>query len=229
MAIGATKERRRDKQDSDPHKEFEENMSPRKDDPIPPAKKQKERKKRTKHKKSKLPLILIALLVLAGAFLVAVRFGVLEKLGIPVPPALRAVTGTTQIDTTQTDATQTDPTQATDTQGDMTLPETTVQPEAPTVNTGTNTQTVESPATDPAGTFQEMRAALSEEKLTELKKVGAIYSKMDPTAAADIMVEIYQPMELATIIYYMQPAAAASLLAKMDSAQAARITQILMT
>ncbi len=226
MAIGASKERRRDKQDSDPRKEFEENMSPRKDDPIPRAKKKKERKK---HKKGKLLLILIALLVLAGAFLVAVRFGVLEKFGIPVPPALRAVTGTAQTDTVQTDTAQTDPTQTTDTQGDIAMPETTVQPEAPTVQNGTNTQTVESPATDPAGTFQEMRASLSEEKLTELRKVGTIYSKMDPTAAADIMVEIYQPMELATIIYYMQPAAAAALLAKMDSAQAARITQILMT
>lgn len=228
MAIGASKERRRDKQDSDPRKEFEENMSPRKDDPIPPVKK-KERKELKKHKKSKLLLVLIALLVLAGVSLVAVRFGVLEKFGIPVPPALRAVTGMTQTDTAQADTTQTNPGKTSDTQGDMTIPETTVQPEAPTVQNRTNTQTVESPATDPAGTFQEMRAALSEEKLTELKKIGTIYSKMDPTAAADIMVEIYQPMELATIIYYMQPAAAAALLAKMDSAQAARITQILMT
>ncbi len=226
MAIGAALGRKREKKDTDPHKEFEENMSPRKDDPLLPEKNKKKKKAR---KKSKLLLVLIAFIVLAVAFLVAVRFGVLEKFGIEVPPALRAVTDMLQADPAQTDPIQTDPSQTIGTQGDIMPSGTTVQPEAPTINQTTNTQGSGSQITDPAGTFQEMRAALSEDKLTELKKVGIIYSKMDPAAAADIMLEIYQPMELATIIYYMQPAAAASLLAEMDSAQAARVTQILMT
>lgn len=76
-------------------------------------------------------------------------------------------------------------------------------------------------------TFEEIRAGLSEEKLTELQQVGSIYSKMDPKAAAAVMTQIYNPQQIAVIIYFMQPAASASLLAKMDAPLAASVTQLL--
>lgn len=76
--------------------------------------------------------------------------------------------------------------------------------------------------------FEDIRAGFSEEKLTELKQVGVIYSKMDAAAAAEIMTRIYDTQQLAVIIYYMQPAASAALLAELDAGLAADVTQMLM-
>lgn len=76
-------------------------------------------------------------------------------------------------------------------------------------------------------TFEEIRAGFSEEKAAELKQIGAIYSKMDATAAAAIITKIYDEQQIAVIIYHMQPAASALLLSKLETDLAAGVTQIL--
>lgn len=76
-------------------------------------------------------------------------------------------------------------------------------------------------------TFEEIRAGYSEEKLTELKQVGSIYSKMDAEAAAAIITEMYDNRQIAVIIYYMQPAASALVMANLDPELAADVTEIL--
>lgn len=76
-------------------------------------------------------------------------------------------------------------------------------------------------------TFEELLADFTEEKLTELKQVGSIYSKMEATAAAAILTELYEERQIAVIIYYMQPAAAALVLAQLDAALAASVTKIM--
>jgi flagellar motility protein MotE (MotC chaperone) len=79
----------------------------------------------------------------------------------------------------------------------------------------------------PSPTFETVLAGLSEEKLSEIKQVGAIYSKMDPAAAAEIISKIYDTQHIAIIIYNMQPAASALVLAKLDPALAADVTTLL--
>lgn len=76
-------------------------------------------------------------------------------------------------------------------------------------------------------TFEEIRSGFSEKKLSELKQVGAIYSKMDAAAAAAIITNIYDDQQIAVIIYHMQPAAAALVLANLDAQLAADVTKIL--
>lgn len=76
-------------------------------------------------------------------------------------------------------------------------------------------------------TFEEIRAAFSDEKLSELQQLGVIYSKMDPAAAAAIMTEIYDADQIAVIVYNMKPAAAALVLEKLAPALAADVTEIL--
>jgi flagellar motility protein MotE (MotC chaperone) len=76
-------------------------------------------------------------------------------------------------------------------------------------------------------TFEEIRSGFSEEKLAELKQVGAIYSKMDAAAAAAIIENIYNEQQIAVIVYNMQPAAAALVMAKLDASLAANVTGIL--
>lgn len=88
-------------------------------------------------------------------------------------------------------------------------------------------QSAASASADANKPFEEILAGFSEEKLAELKQVGSIYSKMDATAAAVIMTKIYDDKQLAVIVYYMQPAASALVLAKLDPALAAGVTQIL--
>jgi flagellar motility protein MotE (MotC chaperone) len=76
-------------------------------------------------------------------------------------------------------------------------------------------------------TFEAILSGFSEEKLKELKQVGAIYSKMDPAAAAAIMLGIYDSTQIAVIVYFMQPAASALLLAKLDPSLAGDVTKIM--
>lgn len=81
------------------------------------------------------------------------------------------------------------------------------------------------PSANPS--FETILAGFSEEKLTELKQIGTIYSKMDPAAAAAIMLGIYDSTQIAVIVYYMQPAASALLLEQLDPALAGDVTLIM--
>ncbi|MEL4106725.1 hypothetical protein AAFA46_07820 [Oscillospiraceae bacterium WX1] len=81
--------------------------------------------------------------------------------------------------------------------------------------------------TTSAQTLEELLTGLSTEKLTELQQVGSIYSKMDAVSAGAIMTKVYDAQQIAVIVYYMQPAAAALLLSKLDPQLAADVTKIL--
>ncbi|UOO37327.1 hypothetical protein IZU99_08700 [Oscillospiraceae bacterium CM] len=89
---------------------------------------------------------------------------------------------------------------------------------------GTDGQTTTTTSTQ---TLEELLTGLSTEKLTELQQVGAIYSKMDAVSAGAIMTKVYDAQQIAVIVYYMQPAAAALLLSKLDPQLAADVTKIL--
>lgn len=78
-------------------------------------------------------------------------------------------------------------------------------------------------------TFAEMLGDLSDEELEYFKKVGIIYSKMDPAEAAAIMGSMYDLKQISAIIYYMQPAASALVLEKMEAATAANVTEFLLS
>lgn len=78
-------------------------------------------------------------------------------------------------------------------------------------------------------TFEEIKSELSEQKLEEIKKVALIYSTMDTAAAATVITKVYNTEDIAAIIYYMKPDAAALLLAKLDTALAANVTKMLLS
>lgn len=85
------------------------------------------------------------------------------------------------------------------------------------------------PESESSPDFEEMLKSLSDEKLTEIKRVGAIYSKMDPAEAATIMGSMYDDMEISSIVYYMQPEASALMLEQMESELAASVTKIMLS
>ena len=82
-----------------------------------------------------------------------------------------------------------------------------------------------SPSASPS--FETILSGYSEEKLADLKRVGVIYSKMDPAAAAAIMLGIYDSTQIAVIVFHMQPAASALLLAQLDPSLAGDVTMIM--
>ena len=69
---------------------------------------------------------------------------------------------------------------------------------------------------------------LSEEELADIVSVSTSYSRMAPETAAGIMVELRDPNDVATILYYMSERNAGAILAVMEPEFAARITEILM-
>lgn len=83
-------------------------------------------------------------------------------------------------------------------------------------------------APETAETFGEKLRSLTDEELTNLKKVSAIYAKMDPVKAAAAMGGVYDLSETSAILYYMQPAAAALVLEQMDPGRAADITNLML-
>lgn len=77
--------------------------------------------------------------------------------------------------------------------------------------------------------FGDMIQSLSDDQLQDLKRVSAIYSKMDPGEAADILASMYDLMEISSVLYYMQPAASALVLEQMEAGIAADITEIMLS
>lgn len=68
------------------------------------------------------------------------------------------------------------------------------------------------------------RGTLTDEKLSEFRSLGKVYSAMDPESAAGIMSELYSISDMATIVYYMNSSSAAAVLQALDSDTAAQIT-----
>lgn len=196
-----------------------------------------------KKKKPKILVVIIVILVLlvmvggAGAFLY--MSGNLNKL---IDQGLRAVglqlissqtASPSPSASTSPDVAETSPGASPSPQASASISP--VQPSAsgaltspgvsPTVSPGVSASA--SPSAGTTQSFESLRSSFSDEKLTELKQVGTIYSKMDAAAAAAIMTKIYDVKQIAVIVYYMQPAASAQVLAKLDPTVAANVTKLM--
>ena len=73
-----------------------------------------------------------------------------------------------------------------------------------------------------------MRAQLTESQIDEMRVLGRIYDNMDAKTAAGILAELYTTQDIAAILYYMNRAKAADVLASFDVRLAAAITEVLL-
>ena len=70
---------------------------------------------------------------------------------------------------------------------------------------------------------------LSEQEITDLKNLSGTFAAMAPDSAAEILVRMYDPGDVAAIIYYMSSKNAAAVMSAMDPAYAANLTQLLIS
>jgi len=68
----------------------------------------------------------------------------------------------------------------------------------------------------------------SEQEMDDMLALSRTFTNMSPDTAATILVQLYDPRDVAAIIYYMSERNAASILAEMDVRYAANITEILL-
>ena len=69
---------------------------------------------------------------------------------------------------------------------------------------------------------------MTEQELADMIAVSSAYSRMAPEVAASILAEMRDPNDVVAILYYMNARNCAAVLAVMDPAYAARLTEILM-
>ncbi len=69
---------------------------------------------------------------------------------------------------------------------------------------------------------------LDEEELANMKSIGRVYSEMAPKDAAEILSSLYSVDDMAAILFYVPEKSSAAILAAMDTALAAEITDILL-
>jgi len=207
--------------------EFEETFKPQKSNvKFGVGKNEKTNTSKIKKGKSpkKLVVILLAVIVLLGGSCAALYFTglltpVLELVGLAEPAAGSEATleereALVALRQTQLDAKEKDLTKR---------EEQLAQQQAEQIAS----ETEDNPNGSSQG-FGELLKNLSDEKLEEIKRVGLIYSKMDPGEGAGIMESMYEAMDISYIIYYMQPAAAALLLGQMDTELAANVTKMML-
>ena len=72
------------------------------------------------------------------------------------------------------------------------------------------------------------RRQMTEQELLDMQSLSISYSRMSPEAAAEILVELEEPGDVAAILYFMSERNAAAILAVMDPVFAAMITEILL-
>jgi len=72
------------------------------------------------------------------------------------------------------------------------------------------------------------RRELTEDEIESLQSLSRSYANMAPEAAAKILAELHKPEDAAVIIYHMSERGAAAVLAAMETALAARITEMLL-
>lgn len=72
------------------------------------------------------------------------------------------------------------------------------------------------------------RRSLSEQEIADMEALSGTFAAMAPASAADILMRMYDPADVATIIYYMSQKNAAAVMAALDPAYAANLTQLLM-
>ncbi len=76
--------------------------------------------------------------------------------------------------------------------------------------------------------FELYIASLSEERITQFKQLGTIYSNMEAEPAAAALSQVGDPIDMAIVIYYMKPEFSAGVLNCMDAKLAAQITESLL-
>ena len=72
------------------------------------------------------------------------------------------------------------------------------------------------------------RRDMTDEELDDMLSLSRTFTQMSPETAAQILVELYDPRDVAALLYYMGERNAASILAVMNVDYAAEITEILL-
>jgi len=72
------------------------------------------------------------------------------------------------------------------------------------------------------------RRDMTEQELADMISLSRTYTQMSPETAAEILVRLYDPRDVAALLYYMGERNAASILAVMNTEYAAEITEILL-
>ena len=73
------------------------------------------------------------------------------------------------------------------------------------------------------------KRTLTDQEITDLKNLSSTFAAMTPDSAAEILVRMYDPGDVAVIIYYMSSKSAAAVMSAMDPAYAANLTQMLIS
>ena len=72
------------------------------------------------------------------------------------------------------------------------------------------------------------RRIMTDQELLDMQSLSRSYSLMAPESAADILVELEEPEDVAAILYFMTERSAAAILAVMEPDFAAELTEILL-
>jgi len=72
------------------------------------------------------------------------------------------------------------------------------------------------------------RDPMSEQDLEDMMSLSRTYTQMSPDAASERLVRLYDPRDVAAILYFMAERNAAAILAAMDPGYAANITEIML-
>ena len=72
------------------------------------------------------------------------------------------------------------------------------------------------------------RDPMSEQDLDDMRSLSRTYTQMSPDAAAERLIRLYDPRDVAAILYFMAERSAAAILSAMDPGYAANITEILL-
>ena len=72
------------------------------------------------------------------------------------------------------------------------------------------------------------RRDMTEEELADMESISRIYTNMSPEDAANRLVQLYDPRDVAAILYFMGERNSAAILSQMDVRYAANITEILL-
>ena len=76
--------------------------------------------------------------------------------------------------------------------------------------------------------FELYIASLSDERIAQYEQLGTIYSNMESEQAVAAISEIGNVLDMAVVIYYMQPESSAAVFNYMDADLAAQITESLL-
>jgi len=68
----------------------------------------------------------------------------------------------------------------------------------------------------------------TDQEMEDMLSLSRMYTRMSPDVAATILVQLYDPRDVAGILYYMSERNAAAILSEMDVRYAANITEILL-